>query len=161
MAHCQPCSAAACGTARALSGRSASSTAPTVAGTARLLLPARPATLSHRRGRAAALRVSALAGLQDVLAQLPDLASVDLASLEVTPSGVGALLRSAVASAAVPAVVQQIAGDVASLLELSPTLPGVGRLALLWYTFLGKPAPIVGVLDYWVTGPLATLTAKK
>ncbi|GBF88698.1 hypothetical protein Rsub_01597 [Raphidocelis subcapitata] len=58
-------------------------------------------------------------------------------------------------------IVQVVGGDVANVVDLQPTLPGVARLAALYYAFGTRPNPIQGVLDFFVLGPAATATAGK
>lgn len=70
-----------------------------------------------------------------------------------TTNGTGAETLVATLTDA-PAPLRLIASDIASVATLTPTLPGLGRLGLLWYSLFGRPAPLFGLLDYYVTGPL-------
>lgn len=73
-----------------------------------------------------------------------------------TTNGTGAeTLVASLTGETVPAPLRLIASDIASVATLTPTLPGLGRLALLWYSLFGRPAPLFGLLDYFVTGPLS------
>lgn len=58
-------------------------------------------------------------------------------------------------------VVQTVGGDVASVLELQPTLPGVARLTGLFYLLATKPNPLSGLLDFFVLGPAIDAAADK
>ncbi|KAI8468751.1 MAG: protein kinase [Monoraphidium minutum] len=58
-------------------------------------------------------------------------------------------------------VVQTVGGDVASVLDLQPTLPGVARLSALFYLLGTRPNPFAGMLDFFVLGPATAASAPK
>lgn len=70
----------------------------------------------------------------------------------------------AVASAA-PAplqpVVSLVGDDLASVVALDPTLPGLARLTGLYYLLFTRPNPLWGMFDYYIASPVNDLLDKK
>eukprot|EP00877_Chromochloris_zofingiensis_P006184 jgi/Chrzof1/1819/Cz10g22110.t1_STN8[v5.2] len=66
-----------------------------------------------------------------------------------------------VAPAQLQPAVQVIGGDVASVVALTPTLPGVARLTALYYLLLSSPNPFWGMLDYYLLNPINEATKLK
>lgn len=54
-----------------------------------------------------------------------------------------------------------IGGDLASLLDLQPTISGAARLSGLFYLLGTRPNPIQGLLDFFVLGPAVKAASGK
>lgn len=101
-----------------------------------------------RPARRRALRPSHASPLADVAtaASFVELLTANIAS--VTPAIVSPLITT-------------IGTDIASVLDLHPTLEGSVRLLLFYYGFLAQPSPIPTILDYYLLGPLTKALAPK
>lgn len=93
--------------------------------------------------------------------ELGNLVAQATTALATTNSTGAETLVASLTGETVPAPLRLIASDVASVATLTPTLPGLGRLALLWYSLFGRPAPLFGLLDYYVTGPLSETLGSR
>lgn len=92
----------------------------------------------------------------------PELGNLVAQAITTTASATGAeSLVATLTAETVPGPLRIIASDVASVATLTPTLPGLGRLGLLWYSLFGRPAPVFGLLDFYVTGPLSENMGSK
>ena len=54
-----------------------------------------------------------------------------------------------------------LADDVGGVLSLHPTIGGSFRLAVFYYFVIARPSPLVGILDFYILGPLVRVTRKQ
>ncbi|EFN51112.1 hypothetical protein CHLNCDRAFT_28384 [Chlorella variabilis] len=134
--HCQLGSSAAAG--RSLRRTGASPPA--------LLLPPRP-----RQQRRAA-PAQAAADPQELLT----LASSVAAGWPAAVAGATAAWPAPLASAATI-----LATDLADVAAMQPTAWGAARLGALYYFFLARPSPVVGLLDFYLLNPIARLLQRR
>lgn len=74
--------------------------------------------------------------------ELAQLAAASSATVQTAVNSVVAVLPPAVQP-----VVSTLGTDIAGVVGLSPSLPGVGRLAAVYYAFFTRPGPVVGEHD--------------
>ncbi|PRW05929.1 Serine threonine- kinase chloroplastic [Chlorella sorokiniana] len=116
------------------------------------LLPPRRRRQQRQRGSA----VRAVADPNELLR----LASSTAGSLQTVAADLAAALPAGVAEPVVAAA-STLATDVADVVALQPTVAGVGRLGAIYYAFFTRPSPFIGLLDYYITGPLARLLQRR
>ncbi|KAL6774629.1 STL1 [Auxenochlorella protothecoides x Auxenochlorella symbiontica] len=58
-------------------------------------------------------------------------------------------------------IANQIGGDAVAFASLQPSLFGVLRLSFTYYILLAQPSPLLGLLDFYVSTPLARLTQQR
>ncbi|PSC67765.1 putative ubiquitin conjugation factor E4 [Micractinium conductrix] len=157
-------SGAACAPAYALGGSAVSPWARPAA---------RPALPLQRRRRRCRQAAAALAGDPQ---ELLSLAAGSAASLQAMMASLGtpeaaASLDSSVEAfqAALPAPIAAplagalgtFAGDVLGVVSMQPTATGAARLGALYYFFLARPSPFVGLLDFYLLNPVARLLQRR
>ncbi|RMZ53509.1 hypothetical protein APUTEX25_003331, partial [Auxenochlorella protothecoides] len=54
-----------------------------------------------------------------------------------------------------------VGGDAVAFASLQPSLFGVLRLSFTYYILLAQPSPLLGLLDFYVSTPLARLTQQR
>lgn len=109
-------------------------------------------------------RASAQRRLHPVNALPTILADVDVVLSVTTAAEIGRALvaqASAVLPAPLQPLVTTLGNDFASLLDLKVTALGVARLGALYYLGFTRPAPLGNLLDFYVFGPLGSLTARR
>ncbi|MEW5298340.1 MAG: hypothetical protein WDW36_001477 [Sanguina aurantia] len=63
--------------------------------------------------------------------------------------------------ASIEPYVTLLGGDIELLVAGQPTLSGIGRLLILYYLLFSRPNPILGILDFYLVGPINDQTKNK
>lgn len=82
----------------------------------------------------------------------------------VTWAGQVAALEAALpapVAGSVAAAIGMVGTDVLNIASMQPEAAGVGRLAAIYYFFLARPSPFVGMVDFYVLNPLARATQRR
>ncbi|CAD7700518.1 unnamed protein product [Ostreobium quekettii] len=58
-------------------------------------------------------------------------------------------------------IMSLLADDVMGLISLQPTTGQIGRLGLIYYILFTTPAPLIGIMDYYILGPLGKLLQRR
>ncbi|KAI3427321.1 hypothetical protein D9Q98_010238 [Chlorella vulgaris] len=109
----------------------------------------------QRQRRLVCAPVRALAAPQELVSLASGLAGA--------ASGLPAAVTGATAGWPAPlaTVATTLAADVADVVALQPTAWGAAHLATVYYFFLARPSPVVGLLDFYVLAPLARVLQRR
>lgn len=58
-------------------------------------------------------------------------------------------------------LISTIGGDLEALASAEPTAAGIGRLLVVWYLVFSRPNPLIGILDFYLIGPVADRLTNK
>ncbi|GMH32272.1 hypothetical protein BSKO_00106 [Bryopsis sp. KO-2023] len=101
--------------------------------------------------------VSPIQALESVPSVITNLASAGL------PPSVDTAFQTVLASTPqqLQPIVAMLSSDLTSLAAMHPSPDSISRVGLLYYFFLSSPSPVAGIVDFFITGPIAKIFTKS